>query len=76
MKSVKILVIALTTIIFAILKLFFVFAKHIYMMLTSLNKYLQAIKRANQAKKYLYLIFECDRKKEKKVENKIYLYNY
>ena len=46
MKSVKILVIAFTTIIFVILKSSFAFAKRIYMMLTSLNKHLQAIKRA------------------------------
>ena len=46
MKSVKILVIALTLIVFAILKSSFAFAKRIYMMLTSSNKHLQAIKRA------------------------------
>ena len=52
-KSVKILVIAFTTIVFAISKSSFAFAKRIYMMLTSSNKHLQAIKRVKQAKKYL-----------------------
>ena len=46
MKLIKILVIVFTIIVFAILKLSFAFAKRIYMMLTSLNKHLQAIKRA------------------------------
>ena len=46
MKSVKILSIAFITIIFTILKLLFAFAKRIYMMLTLLNNYLQAVKRA------------------------------
>ena len=46
MKSVKILVIALITIVFATSKSSFAFAKRIYMMLTSSNKHLQAIKRA------------------------------
>ena len=45
-------------------------------MLTSSNKYLQIIKRADQAKEYLHLIFKCDREKEKKVENEICLYDY
>ena len=76
MKSVKILIIAFTTIVFATLKLSFAFAKRIYMMLTSLNKHLQAVKRAEQAKEYLHLIFEYDRKKRKKAENEIYLYDY
>ena len=76
MKSVKILVIALTTIIFAILKSLFTFAKRIYMMLTSSNKHLQAIKRAKKIKNYLHLIFECDREERKEIENEIYLYNY
>ena len=53
MKSIKILIIAFTTIVFAILKLSFVFAKYIYMMLTSLNKHLQTVKRAEQTKEYL-----------------------
>ena len=76
MKSIKILIIAFTTIIFIISKSSFAFAKCIDIMLTSLNKHLQAIKRANQAKEYLHLIFKCDREKEKKVKNKICLYNY
>ena len=76
MKSVKILVIALITIVFTILKSSFAFAKRIYMMLTSLNKHLQAIKRAKQTKKYLQLIFECGREERKEVENEICLYNY
>ena len=76
MKLVKIFIIAFTIIVFAILKLSFAFAKRIYIMLTSLNKYMQTIKRANQIKEYLYLILECDRKKEKEIENKIYLYIY
>ena len=46
MKSVKILVITLTTIVFAISKSSFAFAKRIYIMLISSNKHLQAIKRA------------------------------
>ena len=46
MKSVKIFVIAFTIIVFAILKSSFTFAKRIYMMLTLLNKHLQAVKRA------------------------------
>ena len=53
MKSVKILIITLTIIIFAILKSSFAFVKRIYMMLTSLNKHLQVIKRAKQTKEYL-----------------------
>ena len=53
MKSIKILVIALITIIFATSKSSFAFAKRIYMMLTSLNKHLQAVKRAEQIKEYL-----------------------
>ena len=46
MKSVKIFVIAFTSIIFAISKSSFAFIKRIYMMLTSSNKHLQTIKRA------------------------------
>ena len=46
MKSVKILIITLITIVFATSKSSFAFAKRIYMMLTSLNKHLQAITRA------------------------------
>ena len=46
MKSIKIFIIALTTIVFAISKSSFAFAKHIYIMLTSSNKHLQTIKRA------------------------------
>ena len=40
MKSIKIFIIAFTSIIFVILKSSFVFAKRIYIMLTSLNKHL------------------------------------
>ena len=76
MKSIKILVIALITIVFAILKSSFAFAKRIYMMLTSLNKHLQTVKRAEQAENYLHLIFKCDREKRKEVENEIYLYDH
>ena len=76
MKLIKILVIALTTIVFAILKLSFAFTKRIYMMLTSSNKHLQAIKRAKQTKEYLQLTFECGREKRKEAENEIYLYDY
>ena len=76
MKSVKILVIAFITIIFAISKSSFAFAKRIYMMLTLLNKHLQTVKRAEKIKNYLLLIFECDREERKETENKIYLYNY
>ena len=76
MKSVKILVIAFITIVFAILKSSFAFAKRNYMMLTSSNKHLQAAKRAYQTKEYLHLIFKCDREKRKEVENEIYLYDY
>ena len=50
MKSVKIFVIAFTSIVLAISKSSFAFAKHIYIMLTSLNKHLQATKRAEQTK--------------------------
>ena len=50
MKSVKILIIAFITIVFAISKSSFAFAKRIYMMLTSLNKHLQTVKRAKQTK--------------------------
>ena len=50
MKSVKILIIIFTIIVFAISKSLFAFAKRIYMMLTSLNKHLQTIKRAEQTK--------------------------
>ena len=53
MKSIKILIIAFTTIVFAISKSSFAFAKRIYMMLTLLNKYLQTITRAEQVKEYL-----------------------
>ena len=76
MKSVKVFIIAFTTIIFAISKSSFAFAKRIYIMLTSLNKHLQTAKRAEQTKKYLYLIFECDREEQKETENEICLYNY
>ena len=50
MKSVRTLIIALTTIVFVILKSLFAFAKRIYMILTLLNKHLQTIKRAEQTK--------------------------
>ena len=53
MKSIKILVIALTIIVFATSKSSFAFAKRIYMMLTSLNKHLQTVKRAKKAENYL-----------------------
>ena len=76
MKSVKILIIALTTIVFATSKSSFAFAKRIYMMLTSSNKHLQAVKHAEQTKKYLHLIFECDREERKETENEICLYKY
>ena len=76
MKSIKILVIAFTIIIFATSKSSFAFAKHIYMMLTSLNKHLQAIKPAKKTKNYLQLIFKCDREERKKAENEICLYDY
>ena len=76
MKSIKILVIAFITIAFAISKSSFSFAKNIYMMLTSLNKHLQTIKRAEKTEDYLLLIFKCDREERKKAENKICLYNY
>ena len=45
-RSIKILVITFTTIIFATSKSLFAFAKRIYIRLISLNKHLQAIKRA------------------------------
>ena len=73
MKSVKILVIAFIIIVFATLKSSFAFAKRSYMMLTSLNKHLQAVKRAEKAKDYLHLIFECGREKRKETESEIYL---
>ena len=76
MKSVKILVIALITIVFTILKSSFAFAKRIYMMLTSLNKHLQTAKRAEQTKEYLQLTFECGREERKEAENEICLYDY
>ena len=46
------------------------------MMLTLLNKHLQAVKRAEKAKDYLFLIFKCGREKRKEIKNEIYLYNY
>ena len=46
------------------------------MMLTSLNKHLQAIKRAEQTEDYLHLIFKYDREERKETENEICLYNY
>ena len=46
------------------------------MMLTSLNNHLQAVKRAKQIKKYLYLIFKYDREKRKEIEKKFCLYDY
>ena len=76
MKSIKILVIALTTIVFATSKSSFAFAKSIYMMLTLLNKHLQAVKRAKETKDYLLLILKCDREERKEAENEIYLYDY
>ena len=76
MKSIKILIIAFTTIIFAISKSSFAFAKRIYMMLISSNKHLQAIKRAEKTKNYLQLIFECDREERKEVKNEICLYDH
>ena len=45
-------------------------------MLTSLNKHLQAVKRAKQTENYLHLIRECGRKERKKAENEICLYNH
>ena len=76
MKSIKIFIIALIIIVFTILKSLFAFAKRIYMMLTSLNKHLQTVKRAKQTENYLYLIFECDREERKEIKNEIYLYDY
>ena len=76
MKSIKILIITFTTIVFATLKSLFAFAKRIYIMLILSNKHLQAVKRAEQTKKYLHLILECDREKRKEVENEIYLYDH
>ena len=76
MKLIKILVIAFITIIFVISKSSFAFAKRIYMMLTLLNKHLQAFKRAKQTKKYLQLIFKYGREERKKVENEICLYDH
>ena len=76
MKSVKILIIALTTIVFATSKSSFAFAKRIYMMLTSSNKHLQAVKRAEQTENYLYLIFECDREERKETKSEVYLYDH
>ena len=76
MKSVKIFVIALIIIVFIILKSSFAFAKRIYMMLISLNKHLQAVKRAEKAENYLQLILECDREERKEIENEICLYDY
>ena len=75
-KSVKILIIALITIVFAISKSSFAFAKCIYIMLTSLNKHLQTINRAKKTENYLWLIFECGREERKEVENEIYLYDH
>ena len=46
------------------------------MLLTSLNKHLQAVKYAKQTKKYLQLMLECDCKEKKKAENKVCLYDY
>ena len=76
MKSIKIFIITFTTIVFAISKSSFAFTKRIYMMLISSNKHLQAVKRAEKTKNYLFLIFECDREKRKEVENEICLYDY
>ena len=76
MKSIKIFVIAFTTIVFAISKSLFAFAKHIYIMLTLSNKYLQTVERAEKTKDYLQLIFECDREERKEAENEICLYDY
>ena len=76
MKLIKILVIAFTTIVFAISKSLFSFAKRIYMMLTSLNKHLQTAKRAEKTENYLQLILECGREERKKVESEICLYDH
>ena len=76
LKSVKILVIAFTIIVFAISKSSFAFTKRIYMMLTLLNKHLQTVKRAKQTKNYLHLIFKCGREKRKEIENAICIYDH
>ena len=76
MKLIKILFITFTLIIFATSKSSFAFAKRIYMMLISLNKHLQIVKRAKQIKDYLYLILKCDREERKEAENEICLYNH
>ena len=76
MKSIKILIITFTLIVFTTLKSSFVFAKRIYMMLTLLNKHLQTVKRAEQTENYLHLILECGREKRKEIEDEIYLYDY
>ena len=76
MKSVKIFIITFIIIISATLKLLFAFIKRIYITLTLLNKFLQAIKCVKQTKNYLRLIFKYNREKRKEVKNKICLYNY
>ena len=76
MKSVKILIIAFTSIVFIILKSSFAFAKRIYIMLTSLNKHLQTAKRAEQTKNIYNKFLNANAKKKEKVENEIYLYDY
>ena len=70
MKSIKILIIALTTIVFTISKSSFTFAKRIYMMLTSLNKHLQAVKRAKQTKNIYIWFLNANAKKKKKLKMK------
>ena len=75
-KLIKILVIVFTIIVFAILKSSFAFAKRFYMMLTSLNKHLQTIKRAEQTKNIYVWFLNVNAKKKKKVESEICLYNY
>ena len=76
MKSVKILVIAFTTIVFAISKSSFAFAKRIYIMLTSLNKHLQTVKRAEQINDIYVWFLNANAKKKEKIENEICLYNH
>ena len=76
MKLIKTFIITFIIIILATLKSLFAFAKRVYIILTLLNKHLQAIKYTKQIKKYLNLIFNCNCEKEKKTKTKICLYDY
>ena len=70
MKSVNIFIITFITIVFAISKSSFAFAKRIYMMLILSNKHLQTVKRAEQIKNIYIWFLNADAKKKRKLKVK------